>query len=205
MRFADTLVRLFKWAESKGTIGHNDKYAKQFAAFGEGSALVFPPGSGFGEKFIRIGDHTLIGAYVTLSAGLLGEELNTPTGWSLRFGNNCNIGRDSFFISRNCIDVGDDVTMAPNVYVTDHNHRYDNPDLPIKQQWMSEAPVTIGSGSWLGTGVVILPGAHLGRNTVVAAGSVVIAGQYPDHAVIAGVPAKVVRRQVDGAWQPPLK
>lgn len=205
MRIADTLVRLFQWAERKGTVGHHDKFAARFGAFGEGSAMVFPPGAVFGERFIHIGAHTLIGPQVTLSAGLFGEELKTPTGWSLRFGDNCSIGRNSFFVSRICIDVGNDVTMAPNVYITDHNHRYDDPNIPIKQQWMSEAPVVIGDGCWLGTNAVILPGARLGRNVVVAGGSVVLPGDYPDHAVIAGVPGKVVRRYENGEWEPPLK
>jgi acetyltransferase-like isoleucine patch superfamily enzyme len=53
--------------------------------------------------------------------------------------------------------------------------------------------------------VVILPGARLGRNCVVAAGTVVTEGDYPDHSVIAGVPGKVVRRYADGEWEPPLK
>ena len=79
------------------------------------------------------------------------------------------------------------------MYVTDHNHRFDDPSLPIKQQWMTEAPVTIGAGSWIGTGAVILPGAHIGKNTVVAAGAVVLGGEYPDYCVLAGVPAKVVK------------
>ena len=200
MRFADLLFRLARWMERAGTVGHNDKTARRFGAFGESSALVYPPGALFGEKFIHIGAHTLIGPHVTMSAGLYGEELHTATGWSLRIGDRCSVGRDSYFVSRIGIDVGDDVTMAPNVYVTDHNHRYDDITLPIKQQWMTEAPVTIGSGSWLGTGVVILPGAHLGKNTVVAAGSVVRPGDYPDFAVLAGVPAKVVRHYDGQEW-----
>lgn len=194
MRFADTLVRLARWAERAGTVNARNKFAKRFFAFGDGSALVWPPGAIFGEEFISVGAHTLIGPHVTMSAGLYGEKLTTATGWSLRFGDNCSIGRDSYFVSRTCIDVGNDVTMAPNVYITDHNHRFDDKTLPIKQQWMTEASVTIGDGSWLGTGVVILPGAQLGRNTVVAAGSVVRPGDYPDYAVLAGVPAKVVKQ-----------
>ena len=175
MRFADLLVRLARWAERAGTIGPNDKFARRFGAFGAGSALVFPPGALFGED--------------------LGPKLAHP--WALRFGDNCSIGRNCFFVSRVGIDIGDDITMAPNVYITDHNHRFDDPALPIKQQWMTEAPVVVGAGSWLGTGAVILPGAHIGRNTVVAAGAVVRAGDYPDHAVLAGVPAKVVKITTD--------
>ena len=49
-----------------------------------------------------------------------------------------------------------------------------------------------------GTGVVVLPGTELGRNTVVAAGAVV-RGTFPDHCVLAGVPAKIVRRYVPGS------
>jgi len=199
-RLADSLFRLTRWLERAGTIGPKNATAKRFAAFGDGSALVFPPGALFGEQFIEIGAHTLIGPHVTLSAGLYGEELKTATGWSLRFGDNCSIGRNSFFVSRVGIDVGDDVTMGPNVYVTDHNHRYDDVSLPIKQQWMSEAPVTIGPGCWLGAGAVILPGAQLGRNVVVAAGSVVRAGVIPDFSVVAGVPAKVVRQHDGTDW-----
>lgn len=200
---ADGLFRLAQWAERAGTVGAKSSIARRFGAFGEGSAIVFPPGSLFGERFIQIGAHTLIGAHVTLSAGLYGEALTPPTGWTLRFGDNCSIGRGSFFVSRVGIDVADDVTMAPNVYITDHNHRFDDVTLPIKQQWMSEASVSIGAGCWLGTGAVILPGAHLGRNVVVGAGSVVRAGDYPDFSVVAGVPAKVVRVHDGDEWVRP--
>lgn len=201
---ADLIYRLARWAERAGTIGPRNKVARRFGAFGDGSALVFPPGTIFGEQFIHVGAHTLIGPNVTMSAGLYGEDLAPKLAqpWSLRFGDNCSIGRYCQFVSRVGIDVGDDITMAPNVYITDHNHRYDDTTLPIKQQWMTEAPVRIGSGSWLGTGAVILPGARLGRNTVVAAGSVVRPGDYPDLAVLAGVPAKVVKQYDGKDWSP---
>ena len=51
----------------------------------------------------------------------------------------------------------------------------------------------IGSGCWIGANAVILPGTVLGRNVVVAAGSVV-RGEFPDHCVVGGVPAKMLRR-----------
>jgi acetyltransferase-like isoleucine patch superfamily enzyme len=204
LRLADHFFRLARGAERAGTIGPKNSFAKRFAAFGDGSALVFPPGAVFGEQFIHIGSHTLIGPHVTMSAGLYGEDLRTENGWALRFGDNCSIGRNSFFVSRVGIDVGNDVTMGPNVYMTDHNHRYDDVSLPIKQQWMTEAPVTIGAGCWIGAGAVILPGAQLGRNVVVGAGSVVRAGVVPDFSVVAGVPAKVVRSHDGDVWDPPI-
>jgi acetyltransferase-like isoleucine patch superfamily enzyme len=52
---------------------------------------------------------------------------------------------------------------------------------------------------------VLLPGTRLGRNTVVAAGAVV-RGEFPDHAVLAGVPARMVRRwDPESGWQPALR
>jgi acetyltransferase-like isoleucine patch superfamily enzyme len=57
--------------------------------------------------------------------------------------------------------------------------------------------VRIGSGSWLGANVVILPGTQIGEHVVVAAGAVV-RGEVPDRCVVAGVPARIVRRWVEG-------
>src|SRR3712207_9214092 len=67
----------------------------------------------------------------------------------------------------------------------------------IGKQLGTHQPVRVGRGSWLGHGAVILPGATIGRQCVVAAGSVV-RGDVPDHSVVAGVPAKVIRTLTDG-------
>ena len=55
----------------------------------------------------------------------------------------------------------------------------------------------VGSGSWLGHGTVVLPGADIGRHVAVGAGSVVT-GPLPDFSVAVGNPARVIRRYVDG-------
>jgi len=82
---------------------------------------------------------------------------------------------------------------------------YADPDVPIAQQWPTDDPVVIGDGSWLGAGAIVLPGTRLGRNTVVGAASVV-RGEFPDHAVLVGAPATMVRRYEPGVgWQPALR
>jgi len=74
--------------------------------------------------------------------------------------------------------------------------------VPIGRQLPRNAEVRIGSGSWLGAGAVVLPGACIGRNVVIAAGSVV-RGTVPDRCVAAGVPARVVRHYRPGdGWSP---
>ena len=108
-------------------------------------------------------------------------------------GDRCLIGTGSSIVGHLSIEIGDDVWTGHHVHITDMNHGYDDPDRPISVQHQPEAPVSIGSGSWLGHGVVVLPGAQIGRNVVVGAGSVV-RGVLPDHSVAVGVPARVVRR-----------
>jgi acetyltransferase-like isoleucine patch superfamily enzyme len=119
-----------------------------------------------------------------------GHDLGPDT--VLRIGDRCVIGRGSHIVAHCSIDIGDDVYTGPYVYITDQNHSYADPDTPIGRQWPVNSAVRIGTGTWLGTGVIILPGAVIGRNVVVAAGSVV-RGEIGDHCVVAGVPARVVK------------
>jgi len=202
----ECINRAWNWAGTAAAVGPHDRRGRRYQAMGEGSCIAFPPGSVFGEHLIRIGDATLIGANVNLAVGMFpGEPLRVPDGVVITIGDRCMIGRGNSIIGRCSIDIEDDVTTAPNVYVTDHNHSYHDLSIPIGRQWPTEAPVRIGAGSWLGTGVVVLPGAVIGRHVAVAAGSIV-RGVIPDNSVIAGAPARVVRRYVDGeGWVPPVR
>ena len=194
--------RAWRAAQQAGAITAATPAGRRFAAFGPGSFIAFPTGALFGEAWIEVGDGTLVGAEVSLSAGMIpGDQLgDSPV---LRLGNHCVIGRGSHIIAHQSIVIGDDVYTGPYVYITDQNHGYDDPDVPIGRQWPSNTAVSIGPGTWLGAGVIVLPGAQIGRNVVVAAGSVV-RGRVPDRCVIAGVPAKVVREYVAGdGWSRP--
>ena len=201
---AGLIHRAWAWISAVGTVAPGDERAARFRSLGTGSLLAFPPGAMINEGWVSIGEATLIGPQVSLAAGLPGEPLDPAAPPIITIGDRCNIGRGSSINGRVRVVVEDDVTTGPNVYVTDHNHRYDDLELPIGRQWVNEAPVRIGAGSWLATGVVVLPGADIGRHVTVAANSVV-RGTIPDHCVIAGAPAKVVRRYVEGeGWDPPM-
>ena len=185
-----------------GTVTGESAAGRRFAAFGPGSMMAFPTGAVFGERWIEIGDDTMLAEQVTLCAGMVpGHDLGEQT--VLRVGSRCVIGRGSHIVAHHSILIGDDVYTGPYVYITDQNHAYADPDVPIGRQWPVNTAVSIGSGTWLGAGAVILPGARVGRNVVVAAGSVV-RGTIPDRCVVAGVPARVVREYVSGAgWARP--
>src|SRR6266571_4884467 len=155
-----------------GTVTAETAAGRHFAAFGPGSLIAFPVGTIFGEQWIEIGDGTMLGEQVSVCAGMMpGHDLGSEP--VLRIGDRCVIGRGSHIVAHHSIDIGDDVYTGPYVYITDQNHCYADPEVPIGRQWPVNAAVSIGAGTWLGTGVIVLPGAVIGRNVVVAAGSVV--------------------------------
>jgi acetyltransferase-like isoleucine patch superfamily enzyme len=188
--------RLWQAVQRAGEITPGTPGGQKFAAFGAGSVIGFPASALYGERWIEIGAGTMIGTQVSLSAGMVpGQDLGEVP--LLRIGDRCLIGRGSHIVAHHSIVIGDDVYAGPYAYITDQNHGYADPEIPIGRQWPRNAAVSIGPGSWLGAGVIVLPGAVIGRNVVVAAGSVV-RGVVPDCCVIAGVPARVVREYVTG-------
>lgn len=96
------------------------------------------------------------------------------------------------------IIVGDDVLFGPEVMLTAATYRHEDGD-PISEQAMREADIEIGSGAWLATRAIVLPGTRIGAGAIVAAGAVV-KGDFAAGAIIAGSPAKVIgSRKVDPA------
>ncbi|WP_116996186.1 acyltransferase [Desertimonas flava] len=191
-RAAGELVhRGFESVQRLGAIGPGTRRGKRFGRFGDRSVICFPPAALFNERYIHIGAHTMIGPYVTLSAGMVpGQEcLTDPV---VRIGDRCLIGKGSGIVGHLSIEVGDDVWTGHHVYITDQNHGYDDPTRPISLQTMPERPVSIGNGSWLGHGTVVLPGATIGEHVVIGANSVV-RGEIPSFTVAAGNPAKVIK------------
>ncbi len=163
---------------------------------GEGSCIVFPATSLMNERYIHVGAQTMIGQHVTLSAGMApGQQCVTDP--VVTIGDRCLIGKGSGIVGHFSITIGDDVWTGHHVYITDQNHGYEDLTVPISRQTMPERAVVVGDGSWLGFGSVVLPGARIGRHVTIGSNSVVT-GEIPDYSVAAGVPARVIRRYVDG-------
>ena len=188
--------RTWAWVCRVGSIGPNDRAGRRFGRFGEGSIICFPTNTVFNERYIHIGEGTMIGPQVTLSAGMMpGQECVTDP--VVRIGDRCLIGKGCGIVGHFSIDIGDDVWTGHNVYITDQNHGYDDVTRPISQQTQPERAVSVGAGSWIGYGAVILPGARIGAHVTIGANSVVT-GEIPDRSVAVGSPARVIRRHVDG-------
>ena len=91
------------------------------------------------------------------------------------------------------VTIGSHVNIAQGVTVTALNHNYDKPGIRIDQQGITTRPITIGNDVWIGTRAVILPGVTIGSHCVVAAGAVVTT-DVPDNTLVAGIPAKTIRK-----------
>lgn len=91
------------------------------------------------------------------------------------------------------VTIGNHVNLAQGITVTALNHNFTNASQRIDQQGVSTNPVIISDDVWIGANAVILPGVSIGRHSVVAAGSVVT-HDVPEGTVVAGVPAKIIRK-----------
>jgi len=136
-------------------------------------------------------------------AALVSELIGRPVGkgfalfppFHTDFGLNLAIG-DNVFINSGCtfqdqggISVGDGTLIGHQVSVATINHDLD----PNGRGSMSFAPVTIGRNVWIGDHASILPGVSIGDGSVIAAGAVVTK-DVPPMTVVAGIPAKAIRR-----------
>lgn len=196
-RLANRAV-LAAWARVQrvGEIVPGTRAAEAFGSFGSGSSLGFPSATLMNTGSVHVGRDTLIGRQVTLSVGYGPGDPGAPAR-ALVIGDRCVIGARCTLTAHACIELGEDVWLGQDVFVSDASHGYLDPDVPIGRQFGAHEPVSIGAGSWIGHGAVVLPGARIGRQVVVAAGAVV-RGDVPDHCVVAGAPAVVVRRLEPG-------
>ena len=192
MAAGDLIRRGWDTAGRLATIYSGGRRARRFYAFGENSSICFPWSTLLGDDRIAIGADTMVGPYSTLSAGLPLQPPNPAwAGPTLTIGDRCLIGRGATITAHLDVVIEDDVWMGNGVYISDQNHDWSDPDLPMSVQAQEPRPVHIGAGSWIGNGAMILPGASVGRRVVVAAGAVVT-GAVPDHAIVGGVPARVI-------------
>ena len=96
-----------------GAIGPQSRAGRRFGKFGDGSIICFPANTIFNERYIHIGDGTMIGPDVTLSAGMVpGQQCLTDS--VVRIGDRCLIGKGSGIVGHLSIDIGDDVWTGPS-------------------------------------------------------------------------------------------
>ncbi len=93
------------------------------------------------------------------------------------------------------LTIGRWVMMGPDVLIYTRNHQWTRTDIPMIEQGDTEPlPVVIEDDVWIGARVIILPGVHIGKGSVIAAGSVVTK-DVEAYTVVGGVPARVIKKR----------
>lgn len=91
------------------------------------------------------------------------------------------------------VTIGSHVNLAQGITVTALNHNFEESCKRIDEQGVTTKPVIIGNDIWIGANAVLLPGVTIGDHSVVAAGAVVTK-DVPPHSLVAGVPAKIIKK-----------
>ena len=131
---------------------------------------------------IELGNAVFLGAQMMIQGRYDG---------TCRIGNHVWIGPQAYFDARYLV-IEDYVGWGPGAKVLGSSHTGHPIDIPIIATEVTIKPVVIGYGADIGTNATILPGFHIGANAIVGAGAVVTS-DVPEYAVVAGVPAKVIR------------
>lgn len=95
----------------------------------------------------------------------------------------------------NSLNIGKNVLISPDVYITDCDHAYENIKIPVREQGVvnRQNKVSIGDDSYIGIHAVIVGNVSIGKHCVVGANSVVTK-DIPDYCVVAGVPANIIKK-----------
>jgi len=177
------------WIERALILLHTLAARGKFAAWGPGSRL----GRGarlIGAEYVRVGSRVLLGERAWVNAK---DDRGDGTA-TLNIGDGTYIGRFAQINAWRSVTIGRDVLIADRVFISDADHNFSDRETPIRLQGDSFlGAVTLRDGCWIGIGAVILPGVTVGRNAVVAANAVVT-DDVPDHAVVGGIPARVIRQ-----------
>lgn len=141
-----------------------------------------------GQKAIR---GVLVRGYILKAGKKINIEKNARIGPRVEIGDYSGIGVNALIADE--VYIGNYVMMGPDCIIYTNNHEFSDLDTPMMFQGKTkQRPVHIGNDVWIGSRVTIMPGVNIGNGVVIGA-SAVVTKDVPDYAVVAGVPAKVVK------------
>jgi acetyltransferase-like isoleucine patch superfamily enzyme len=133
---------------------------------------------------LEIGSHTLIEPDVWITA---------PAPARIRIGSGVFLNLGVMVAALELVEIGDHCMFANGCFITDANHRFDDPTQPVPWQgFTTKGPTRIGDNVWCGAHVVVTSGVTIGERSVIGANSVV-SSDIPPFSIAAGAPARILR------------
>lgn len=115
-------------------------------------------------------------------------------GKGFSMGNNSSLADNCFVGASGGVIIGDDVIGGQNIRFHSSNHNFNDKNLLIRKQGVTCEGIVVGNNCWIGAGVVFCDGVVIGNGCVIGANSVVTKS-FPDNCVIAGSPAKIIKKR----------
>jgi acetyltransferase-like isoleucine patch superfamily enzyme len=132
-----------------------------------------------------------------VGAGVLFEPgvwLTAPDQARIRIGAGSFLNMGVMVAAMELVEIGEHCMFANGCFVTDGNHRFDDPDKPVPWQgFTTKGPTRIGDNVWCGANVVVTSGVTIGERCVIGANSVVTR-DLPAFSIAAGAPASVLKQ-----------
>lgn len=134
------------------------------------------------DSFIRIGERSKL---------KYGAVLKSYDGF-IEIGNRVTIGEYSIIAGHGGVTIGKNTIIGGMCYISAQNHIHKS-NVPIRFQGETANGIFIGDNVWIGGRVTVLDGVHIGNNSVIGAGSVVVK-DIPSDSVAVGIPCRVVKK-----------
>ncbi len=113
--------------------------------------------------------------------------VNIHLPWKFSIGDHSWLGEEVFILNLEPVQIGSNACVSQRAFLCTGNHDYRRPDFAYRN-----APITVGDGAWVGAQVFVVPGATIGQEAVVTAGSIVV-GDIPARMVCSGNPCRPVK------------
>jgi acetyltransferase-like isoleucine patch superfamily enzyme len=192
--------RMLRFSEERRFIEDLARAKAKFGSFGPDSQLG-RDWELISAENVFIGQRVHIGRRATIQTITFHNDRQYSP--RLTIGDDTSIENDFRVTCNHRVEIGCHVMIAGKVFMSDHNHEFEDPDLAVKHQ-----PITTGSGliiaddCHIGEGVSIFGSVEIGRHCIIGAGSI-ITKSIPEYSVVVGAPGRVIKRydRTSGSWQ----
>lgn len=135
----------------------------------------------------------ILGRYLGALGGntRIGHGFRITNPEKVRIGAHCDFNEGVFITGGGGVTIGDYVGLGPGVKIWSVNHRYADPEIPWMKQGYEMLQVVIEDDVWLGANCFVMPGTHIGRGSILSAGTVLMKS-VPAFAIVAGNPGRIV-------------